>query len=322
MAHFASQNSWLPPGKHCAILLSVDDVHPATAAHGAEAGGDLGQGMLRHLLALRCNHPGLRFSLSVTADWRMRTPLVTRTWLPQASWLAPLLYYAPRWPAGTFRLDRHPDFVRYITSLAGVEIVPHGLHHVRRGLPMHVEFADASERTCRLALRQIDRIMRNAGITSANGFISPGWAAPAPLRRAVRAAGLAFIASARDIITPVAADARTAMSGLVGQPLIHPGLTEEGLVHIPVNFQATSEIERALRILDHGGLLSIKAHAIKSIGRYVALDGLDEAYAAYLDTVLSACQARFGDAIWWASMGDIADRAAPPAASAMTARHA
>lgn len=320
MDHGNSAETWLPPGKHCAILLSVDDVHPAGSAHGAEAGGDLGGGMLGHLAALHSSHPALRFSLGVTADWRARTPNASRRWLPQTGWLASRFHHAPRWPKGTFRLDRHPEFVRHIASLSGAEIVPHGLHHTRRGLPMHIEFAAAGERACRAALRRIDRIMHDAGLSPANGHIAPGWAAPAPLRRAMRQLGMTFIASARDVITAVSPDARTAMSGMTGQPLIQPGMTDEGLVHIPVNFQATSDIERALRILDHGGLLSIKAHAIKRIDGYVALDGLDEAYATYLDQVLSACQARFGSAIWWAGMGDIARRAAPmlppPAAGA------
>jgi hypothetical protein len=90
--------------------------------------------------------------------------------------------------------------------------------------------------------------------------------------------------------------------------LIFPDLTDEGLVHIPANFQATSDIDRALSVLEAGGLLSIKAHVIKQVGSYTALDGLDADYASYLDRVLTRCRERFGDRIWWASMGEITDR--------------
>lgn len=299
---------WLPPGKHCAILFSIDDIHPSAAAHGADAGGDLGRGMLGLLERLIASHPELRTSLCTTPDWRSRVPYPTRGWLARLGPLANVAYLAPRWPAGTFALDRHPRFVAYLKSLARTEIVPHGLHHVRKGQPMPIEFGRAGERACASALARIDTIMSGAGISAAPGLSPPGWEAPAALRRAMRRHGLQFVASARDVRTPVARDALTAMSGMHGQPLILPGLTEEGLVHVPTNFQATSPIDRALAILECGGLLSVKAHAIKQVGNYVALDGLDQDYADYLDRLFTACRQRFGESIWWASMGDIAAR--------------
>lgn len=129
----------------------------------------------------------------------------------------------------------------------------------------------------------------------------------------MRAKGLRFIVSARDIRTEIRPGAVAAMSGLDGQPLIFPGMTEEGLVHIPVNFQATNRPERAVAILQAGGLLSIKAHVAKRVGRYTALDALDEVYANYLDSLLTACKARFGERIWWPSLTELADRFAAAA---------
>jgi peptidoglycan/xylan/chitin deacetylase (PgdA/CDA1 family) len=215
------------------------------------------------------------------------------------------------------RLDRHPEFVRFLKSMPGVEIVPHGLHHMQKGLNGPVEFENAGEVESKAALVLIDEIMKAAGIAAAPGHSPPGWAAPAPFRRAMKAHGLKFLASARDVKTGIHPDAVTAMSGLTGQPLIRPGLTDEGLIHIPANFQATSDTERALAILASGGLLSIKAHAAKRVGTYVALDGLDEAYRDYLDSVLAQCTARFGDGIWWATMGEIAERCLRSSAPAL-----
>ncbi len=37
---------WLPPGKHAAVCLSIDDVHPGTSNDSYEAGGDLHAGAL------------------------------------------------------------------------------------------------------------------------------------------------------------------------------------------------------------------------------------------------------------------------------------
>lgn len=297
---------WLPQGKQCAILFSIDDIHPSTTRHGAEAGGDLGGGVLGRLARLIEAHPHLRTSLCTTPDWRQRFPYPTRKFLARMGPIAERIYLAPRWPAKTFALDAHPEFVAFLQALPRTEMVPHGLHHMRKGQPIPVEFGRASFRECDAALAEIDAIMRRAGLQAAKGFSPPGWEAPPALRRAMRRHGLEFLASARDIVTPVSRDARTAMSGMIGQPLILPGMTEEGLVHIPTNFQATSPDDRAFEILECGGLLSIKAHAIKRVGNYIALDGLDEAYTQRLDRLLEACTARYGDAIWWASMGDIA----------------
>jgi peptidoglycan/xylan/chitin deacetylase (PgdA/CDA1 family) len=300
--------SWLPPGKTCAICFSIDDVHPGRADLGFDAGGDLAAGALGHVLRLAEAHAELRTTLCVTPDWRARSPYPTRRLLAALPGLARYFYLSERWPAGTMRLDRHPQFIDFLRAIPRAEIVPHGLHHIQKGHNGPVEFENADYEECRDALTRIDSIMAAAGVEAVPGHSPPGWAAPEPLRRAMRDHGLRFIASARDVRTPIAPGALTAMSGLSGQPLIAPGLTPEGLVHIPANFQATSEIDRAFAILDVGGLLSIKAHVAKRVGSYVALDGLDDDYTAYLDTILARCTDRHGDGIWWASMGEIAER--------------
>src|SRR5438552_2181577 len=77
---------------------------------------------------------------------------------------------------------------------------------------------------------------------------------------------------------------------------------DSGLLHFPVNFQATSAIERAFAILEAGGLLSIKAHLLAESGPYRALDGLTERYRDHLDRVFCTIEDRFGDDLWWTSM--------------------
>lgn len=315
---------WLPPGKRCAICFSIDDLHPARSSDGFEAGGDLADGVLGNVLRLAARHPELRSTLCVTPDWRPRSPFSTRPLLAALGGIAKQFYLSPRWPEGKMRLDRHPEFCRFLGAMSRVEIVPHGLHHVQKGPNGPAEFERAHYDQCRSALRQVAEIMSAAGLDSAPGHCPPCWVAPPPLRQAMADAGLTFVASARDIRTPVQPEARTAMSGMNQQPLIFPGLTAEGLVHIPINFQATNDPHRAFQILEAGGLLSVKAHAVKQIGRYTALDGLDAAYTESLDALFAACRDRFGDGIWWATMGEIAGRfeaaAAPQRKGAPTAQ--
>jgi len=124
------------------------------------------------------------------------------------------------------------------------------------------------------------------------------------------ALGLEYVASARDLITPVADDATTAMSGLRGVPLFHPTLVfGDRLVHVPSNFSATNPLDRALELVEAGGLLSIKAHIIKLAFGHVMLDGVDALYRNYLDVVLSQLEDRLGDRVWFATFAEVAERA-------------
>jgi hypothetical protein len=98
-------------------------------------------------------------------------------------------------------------------------------------------------------------------------------------------------------------------SGLRDVSLITPQLLPFGrLIHITTNFQATSSIDRAMAILECGGLLGIKAHLLKRFGSYVALDGLDDRYVEYLDQLCARIEDRFGDRVWWTTMSEIAER--------------
>jgi hypothetical protein len=127
------------------------------------------------------------------------------------------------------------------------------------------------------------------------------------LLAALEALGFSYVAAARDLETPISAGATNAMSGLRDVSIVRPELIGSGrIVHLPVNFQATSTRQRAFDVIDAGGLLSIKAHAFKHEGGHTMLDGLDADYFAYLDALLGALEQRYGDSIWWASMREIA----------------
>src|SRR5258708_37062324 len=102
--------NWLPPGKRAAVCFSIDDLHPAKASDGYDAGGDLGAGALGHLEWLLERHPPLHITLFVTADWREISPVVTRQVIAAVPYLRDRVYLAKHWRKGTMRLDRHPEF--------------------------------------------------------------------------------------------------------------------------------------------------------------------------------------------------------------------
>jgi hypothetical protein len=290
--------AWLPPGKHAAVCLSVDDVHPAPVALEA----------LDHVRWLQEQHAGLRVTFFTTPEWRTREPYPIRPILRRIPLLRDRVFTVPVESRGTYRLDRHPAFCDAVRGWTRAETAVHGLYHVRRGMRPIQEFAHRSRRDCRAVLQRAMARFHAADLPFVRGMSPPGWEAPMPLLHALDDLGFAFIASARDLTTPIASTATTNGSGLQGVSLIHPQRVHGGLVHFTTNYQATSRVERGLDILDAGGLLAIKAHLLAQSGTYRALDGLTLSYREHLHELFTAIARQYGDAIWWTSMGEIAAR--------------
>jgi hypothetical protein len=301
---------WLPDHCDAAVSFSIDDIHPGRSSDAYEAGGDLGAGALGHVAWLLERHPRLRVTLFTTPDWRELSAFPTRRLLARAPYLRERVMLTPTLPPGTMRLDRHPDFVGYLRDLPRTEVGLHGLHHVNRGTHIPVEFQGRGRAECTEMLRRGLEIFDAAGLARPRGMSPPGWDIHEDLALAMAALGLEYVASARDLITPVADDARTGMSGLRGVSLLHPTLVfDDRLVHVPSNFSATSPLDRALELVKAGGLVSIKAHIIKLAFGHVMLDGIDALYRNYLDVVLSQLEDRHGDRLWFATMAEVAERA-------------
>jgi predicted deacetylase len=301
--------SWLPPGKCAAICFSVDDVHPSTSRDAYEAGGDLEAGALGRLIHLQRRHRDLKATLCVTPDWRLDSLIADGALLRHIPWVKRFVHYSRLQPAGRFRLDRHPKFVAFLNHLERCEMVPHGLHHAHVGARRAVEFQDQSQEHCAAIVQRGLDIFEAAKLRFVRGYVPPAWNAPPALIAALGQMEFRFITSARDLKTPISTQALTAMSGLRGLTLIHPQTVgDRGLVHLPCNFQATSDVERAVAILEQGGMLHIKAHIFKTDGRHVMADGLDELYTNYLDLLFTMLERRFGAQLWWAHLSEIAER--------------
>jgi predicted deacetylase len=301
--------NWLPAGKRAAVCLSIDDLHPGTSADAYEAGGDLERGALRHILWLLERHSQLRVTLFVTADWREISPVPTRKLLARAPILRERIFLAKVLPKGAMRLDRHREFVEFLKQIPRSEIGLHGFHHVHRGLHLPLEFQKQNAARCEEILREALEIFEAASLPHMGGLQPPGWDLPDALAEALLAVGLRFVTSARDIITPIASDAVTNQSGRRGVSLIYPEFVcNDRLLHFTNNFQATSDYQRAKEIIEHGGLLAIKAHVVKNAMGHIALDGLDELYRNYLDLLFTKLEDDFGDSLCWTSMGEISAR--------------
>src|SRR3984893_5108741 len=294
-----------PPGKSAAVVMSVDDVFPGTSQSAYEAGGDLERGVLGRLLWLLERHPQLQLTLFVTPDWRRISPVAHRLWrhLP---WLCDRVCLASVLPKGTMDVRNHPEFVAFLNAMPRAEIAIHGLHHINQGHSVSVEFQNQNRAESAAMLAEAIRIFEESGLRYVRGLQPPGWNCGLALQQACRDVGIEWVASARDIQTPVSKDAKTAMSGLHGVSMLFPERIAPNLVHISTNFQATSAPERAFDILDAGGVLSIKAHITKNVPGHVHLAGVDDLYMNYLDRLLDDIEQRYGDAIDWTTLDRLA----------------
>jgi hypothetical protein len=306
----AVAHHWLPAGKTAAVCFSVDDIHPGTSRDAYEAGGELGRGALGRLVQLQRRHPQLKATLAVTPDWRLSALVPDRPVLRHIPWLNQHVQWTRLHPMGHFRVDRHPQFVAYLNGLERCEIVLHGLHHAHTGPQFAAEFQEESEEACADIVRRGWEIFASAGLNCVCGYIPPAWNAPRALLAALGQLGFDFVSSARDLQTPISPQAVTAMSGLRGVSLVYPELVGVGrrLVHFSCNFQATSSFERAVQILEVGGVLHVKAHIFKSGGGHTMADGLDEWYCDFLDRLFDTLAGRFGEGLWWAHLSEVAGR--------------
>ncbi len=300
---------WLPAGKRAAICFSVDDIFPGCEIQSANNGDDKPASPLDHLQWLLERHQQLRATMFVTPDWRSTSPVPTRKFVARTPLIRHRLHLSKTLRAGSMRLSGHPKFLKRLRSLPRIEIGLHGLHHVRRGPGKPTEFSGLSRAQCGRILRESTTIFEETALEYVSGMTPPGWDVTAELLAAMIDIGLRFVASARDIRTPISATATTQMSGLLGASLIYPQfICGEKLLHITTNFQATNEIDRAMDIIAQGGLVAFKAHGLKRVGDHVALDGMDELYRNYLDAMFARLEDKYGNELWWTSMDEISNR--------------
>lgn len=298
--------NWKPENKKAAICFSIDDIHPGKSTDLYEAGGDLNKGNLGKVQWLLDRHPELKVTLFTTADWRETHPFPTRKFLAKIPRLRDRFYLAPVLNKGTMDLRNHKEFVKYLNKNKQFEIAFHGLYHVHKGLKIPVEFQNQNRNEFDSLLTEICLIFEDSKVDYVRGICPPGWNAPKDLLDALVDKQVTFINSSRDILTPISENATCEMSGLRDTSILYPTmLCDNKLVHFPANFQANSTVERALDIIEHGGLLSIKAHIVEKIGNYVAVDGVTDLYMNYIDLLLQKIKQTYGDEVWFTSMGEI-----------------
>jgi len=214
------------------IIMSIDDVCPRKS-YGTAKDFEI-------LDWLRGRHPELRITLFVVPCMR--------------------LYPYSFLSKDRYRLDKHREWCQWLESKKGYEMAVHGYTHRSSRPPYSAEFNLLQPAEIAFRLEKAERILQKAGLSFVKGFRQPGWLAPDYLIDALIAKDYLFFAGSQDVITPVSKDATCSQSGFRGLSLIYPQKVR-GLVHTPTNMGLDRlDLERALKIAELGGLVSIKAH--------------------------------------------------------------
>ena len=103
---------------------------------------------------------------------------------PNRSILARLPYVRDKFfltrvlPRGTMRIDRHPEFIRFLQELPRTQIGLHGLYHAHKGLNNIVEFQGEGVDDCKDTVLRAMEIFQNAGLNHVLGMCPPAWHLP------------------------------------------------------------------------------------------------------------------------------------------------
>ena len=290
--------------KKAGVCFTIDDISPLGKNDPYEGGGALLDGALGKVKWLLDRHPQLKATLFTTANWEEIEARPTRKIFSKIPFLRDKMYLANRLKRDSMRLSKHPEFVKFLNESDCFEVAFHGLYHCHTGLSIPVEFQNESFEEFDAIIKEMILIFNEANLKKVNGICPPGWNAPEPLLDALINNGIDFVASSRDVITPVSKNAIGNMSGLKNLPMIFPSfIKDKKLIHFPTNFQATSRIERAFEIIDNGGLLAIKAHIIDC----EMLDSVKDVYMNYIDLLLCKIEDKYGDDISWKTMGQMSE---------------
>jgi peptidoglycan/xylan/chitin deacetylase (PgdA/CDA1 family) len=316
-----------PHGKQAAFTITVDDIHPEGSSdqEGIDYGGDMDQGNFRFLNTLIERRPYVKITLFVIADWVARPDYVGWKVLsaldPIVSRLArvsPRLVRSTRtmmrrqrsYEQGRFRLDlkehgKWRDWLASKVRTGNFEVVPHGLNHYN---PKHenssMEFVGLSLEESMRRLLEMEQIFESANIPYTRGFRPPGWGATQELLESLQKLGYIFLAGCADFETDILSSSTASGAGLKGEEIVFPSK------HAPYSFVTfcancnTSAPERAIGIIEAGGLALFQIHIAKTV---FGLEAVSGKFVDVVSRLLDLFERGYAGRIWFASLGEIAE---------------
>ncbi|HKW67403.1 MAG TPA: DUF2334 domain-containing protein [Terriglobales bacterium] len=267
------------------VNVNIDDFAPYCSSDGSiDLGGDPHDGLTRELQALLKDFPALRLTLFVIPDLRLAS--------------------FSRQPSAGIADGRNAQWLNHYRAWSEegrVELAAHGLHHLQtenRLFQRHIEFAFKTGSEANTAVRKAAAIFLRAGLP-VTGFRPPGWGLNCDLSllRVIAESGFAYLAGSS--LDGGLNHGRQRVSNyfptLIGGVL---NLPQNVLLDWPKS-QLFGTVDRIIRAR---GMVSIKAHTRWN----GSPNQLTAPALAKLRWLLAAIAQRYGDAIQYATLYDIA----------------
>jgi peptidoglycan/xylan/chitin deacetylase (PgdA/CDA1 family) len=316
-----------PHGNQAAFTITVDDVHPEGSSdeEGIDYGGDMDQGNFRFLNTLIERRPYLKITLFVIADsvarpdyvgWKVLSrldPIVSRL-----ARVSPRLVRSTRammsrqrsYEQSRYRLDleehgKWRDWLASKVRTGNFEVVPHGLnHHNARHENSSMEFVGLSLEESMRRLLEMEQIFESASIPYTRGFRPPGWGTSQELLESLQKLRYVFLAGSADFKTDIRSSSTAAGVGLKSVQLAFPSK------YAPYSFVTfcancnTSAPERAIGVIEAGGLALFQTHIAKTV---FGLEAVSRKFINVVSRLLDLFEREYAGRIWFASLGEIAE---------------
>ena len=300
-----------------AIVIGIDDLHPESSLNGSDCGGDLYRGALGLLENFLQRYRNVKVTLFVTpCHMFLPQPLgverlhgIARSVLGDVADRVFYRFFIRRFAPSKYDVEESKAFSLYLAGLAGgqVEIGIHGCFHFHVIPPYSSEFKHLSEQEARKRIRMAVKKLTQARISFVKGFAPPGWGVSRGLLKVLAEEGFIYIAGSADFTSPVHVKAVSKEAGLKGVPLIFPSKVFSNLINVPRNWTPhRNDLDRALKIIELGGLLGIHMHVEDEYhGTYLG-NGITVENIRRLEKLLDAIESTFGGSVDFLTFSEVA----------------
>tara|TARA_Y100000310_G_C20699363_1_gene828290 strand:+ start:1267 stop:2106 length:840 start_codon:yes stop_codon:yes gene_type:complete len=224
--------------------LNLDDIHPQSSVVGQDFGGDRESGVFKYLFELIAKYPKIKITLFTVPNYQDKS---NDSFFVRNCKKLFGLNYRNKWKDEPFKLTKHKEWCKWLSSHKNFEIAMHGFSHHNEKFGLHQqEFESLSFEESLDRLQKAEQLFKDAGLKYVRGFRPPGWGSSNGMFEALRHLKMDF----------------TALHAKKFPGVNNFSTTKFGdLVNVPSNWDIrTGTIADAKRILEHGDLISADGH--------------------------------------------------------------
>jgi peptidoglycan/xylan/chitin deacetylase (PgdA/CDA1 family) len=303
--------------RNSAIVIGIDDVHPESSKDGSDCGGDLDKGALGRLENFLQSYTKVKVTLFVTPchiflpqlPFIERFHKIVRAIFGNLSDQIFHRFFIKTFEPTKYDIEKSEAFNLYLKSLVRkkqIEIGVHGCFHFNNIPPYSAEFKYLNKTETHKRVKIACKKLAKTGIPFVKGFAPPGWGVSRALLEVLAEEGFIYIAGSADFKSPIYLKAISNEAGIKGVSLIFPTRIYSNLINIPRNWTPhRNDLERGLRIVQLGGLLSVHMHVENDYHGVSLKNGLTEQNLKKLGKLIDAIEDTFGDSVDFLTFSEV-----------------